>query len=113
MHNSEKAACNFSARNFGAGYGCANLWAPGVFWFFLLENPRAHKIPPFRGEGLGFSWKGELEVPLSFLWARGFFRIILQGFKIHRKEGLSHEITHENVIIMTLQKSYCRIIVRT
>ena len=32
------------------------LWAPGIFWFFLLENPHAHKIPPFRGGGwvLGF-----------------------------------------------------------
>ena len=29
------------------------LWAPGIFWFFLLENPHAHKIPPFRG-GRGF-----------------------------------------------------------
>ena len=27
------------------------LWAPGIFWFFLLENPHAHKIPPFRGGG--------------------------------------------------------------
>ena len=26
------------------------LWAPGIFFgFFLLENPRAHKIPRFRG----------------------------------------------------------------
>ena len=30
---------NFSARNSGAGNGCANLWAPGIFWFFLLEKP--------------------------------------------------------------------------
>ena len=30
------------------------LWAPGIFWFFLLgKNPHAHKIPPFRG-GSGF-----------------------------------------------------------
>ena len=27
------------------------LWAPGIFWFFLLENPHAHKIPPFGGGG--------------------------------------------------------------
>ena len=27
------------------------LWAPGIFWFFLLENPHAHKIPRFRGGG--------------------------------------------------------------
>ena len=27
------------------------LWAPGIFGFFLLENPHAHKIPPFRGGG--------------------------------------------------------------
>ena len=29
------------------------LWAPGTFGFFLLENPHAHKIPPFRGGGGG------------------------------------------------------------
>ena len=34
------------------------LWAPGIFWFFLLENPHAHKIPPFRAGGVGVSWKG-------------------------------------------------------
>ena len=35
------------------------LWAPGIFWFFLLDNPRAHKIPPFRGGGvLGFLGRG-------------------------------------------------------
>ena len=27
-------------------------WAPGIFGFFLLENPHAHKIPPFRGGGV-------------------------------------------------------------
>ena len=26
------------------------LWAHGIFWFFLLGNPHAHNIPPFRGE---------------------------------------------------------------
>ena len=30
------------------------LWAPGIFGLFLLENPHAHKIPPFRGGVLGF-----------------------------------------------------------
>ena len=34
------------------------LWAPGIFWFFLLENPHAHKIPPFRGGGSGLFEKG-------------------------------------------------------
>ena len=23
------------------------LWAPGIFWLFLLEHPHAHKIPLF------------------------------------------------------------------
>ena len=54
------------------------LWAPGIFWFFLLENPHAHKIPPFRGGGfLGFFVfleGGGVEVPILFLWAWGFFR---------------------------------------
>ena len=27
------------------------LWAPGIFWFFLLEKPHAHKISPFKGRG--------------------------------------------------------------
>ena len=51
------------------------LWALGIFWLFLLENPHAHKIPPFRGRGGGF-WgflEGGVEVPIPFLWARGFF----------------------------------------
>ena len=35
------------------------LWAPGIFGFFLLENPHAHKIPPFRGGGgRGFFGEG-------------------------------------------------------
>ena len=35
------------------------LWAPVILWFFLLENPHAHRIPPFRGGGVhGFFWKG-------------------------------------------------------
>ena len=36
------------------------LWAPGISGFFLLEkfNPHAHKIPPFRGGGSWFFWKG-------------------------------------------------------
>ena len=35
------------------------LWAPGILGFFLLENPHAHKIPPFFGGGvLGFFRRG-------------------------------------------------------
>ena len=51
------------------------LWAPGIFWLFLLENPHAHEIPPFRGGGgvLGFWRKGGVEVPILFLWAQGIF----------------------------------------
>ena len=49
------------------------LWAPGIFGLFLLENPHAHKIPPFRG-GSWFFLEGGVEVPILFLWAWGFFR---------------------------------------
>ena len=45
------------------------LWAPGIFWFFLLENSQAHKIPSFRGGVVVFFWKGRVEVPILFLWA--------------------------------------------
>ena len=34
------------------------LWAPGILWFFLLENPHAHKIPRFRGGELVFFLEG-------------------------------------------------------
>ena len=54
------------------------LWAPGILGFFLLENPHAHKIPPFRGEG-GGCWvflEGGVEVTVLFLWAWGFFRCL-------------------------------------
>ena len=49
------------------------LWAPGMFGFFLLENPHAHKIPPFRGgvvvflEG-GGGWKCQF-----YFYGRGDF----------------------------------------
>ena len=38
------------------------LWAPGIFWFFLLEKPHAHESPRFRGvwgflEGGGWKWQ--------------------------------------------------------
>ena len=50
---------NFSARNSGAGKAAPILWVPGIFWFFLLETPRAHNIPRFRGGGGSWVfWKG-------------------------------------------------------
>ena len=54
------------------------LWAPDIFWFFLLENPHAHKIPPFRGGG-GFwvflkgGWKCQF-----YFYGRGDFSDFLR-----------------------------------
>ena len=45
---------NFSARNSGAGNGCANFMGAWFFWLFLLENPHAHQIPRLRGWCWGF-----------------------------------------------------------
>ena len=59
------------------------LWAPGIFWFFLLENPHAHKIPPFGGSW--FFWKGGVEVPILFLWAWGFFRKVGGAKASHKR----------------------------
>ena len=47
------------------------LWAPGKIAFFLQEDLHVHKIPRFRGGGGYFGLGGE--VPISFLWAQGFF----------------------------------------
>ena len=45
------------------------LWAPGIFWFFLLKNPHAHKIPPFRGGVLGFFRRGGGSANFDFMGA--------------------------------------------
>ena len=50
------------------------LWAPGIFWFFLLQNPHAHKIPRFRAGGVGSFGKGGVEVPILILMGVGFFQ---------------------------------------
>ena len=54
-----------STRNSGAGNGCANFMGAWHFWFFLLENPHAHK--------------SRVEVPILVLWAWGFFRFSAFG----------------------------------
>ena len=46
----------------GPEMGVPILWAPGIFCFFLLENPHAHKIPPFKGGCWGFLEGGKREV---------------------------------------------------
>ena len=64
-----------SARNSGAGNGCADFM--GAWHFWVLS---AGKAPmPIRflllGRGHGCFWKGGgVEVPILFLWAWGFFR---------------------------------------
>ena len=56
------------------------LWAPGIFGFFVLESPHAHKIPPCIPGGVGFFWRGGgVEVPILFLWPWGFFRFLRLG----------------------------------
>ena len=48
------------------------LWAPGIYWLFLLGNPHLKKIVVLGG--FWVFWKGGgVEVPILFLWARGFF----------------------------------------
>ena len=49
------------------------LWTPGKNVFFL-QGTHVHKILRFRGGFLEFFWGGGSgEVPILFLWARGFF----------------------------------------
>ena len=48
------------------------LWAPGIFWFFLLDNPHAHKFLVLGGGVLGFL-EGRVEVPILILRARRSF----------------------------------------
>ena len=49
------------------------LWAPGIFWFFLLENPHAHKFLVLGGGGgSGFSGRGGWKFQFYF-YGRGDF----------------------------------------
>ena len=51
------------------------VWAPGIFWFFLLENPVPVKSLVLEGGGVvGFLEGGGVEAPILFKWAWGSFR---------------------------------------
>ena len=50
---------NFPPAILGLEMAAPILWAPGIFWFFLLEKPHAHEIPRFRGGG-GAPWAREI-----------------------------------------------------
>ena len=49
------------------------LWAPGIFWFFLLENPNAHKVPPVRGGGAWVFLEGGVGKCQFYFYGRGDF----------------------------------------
>ena len=49
------------------------LWAPGILGFFLLENPHAHKIPPFRGGSWFFLEGGGWKCQFYFYGRGDFF----------------------------------------
>ena len=52
---------NFPPATLGQEIAAPILWAPGIFWFFLLENRHAHKIPRLGG-GLQSVW-----IPLAMI----------------------------------------------
>ena len=58
-------------RNSGAGNGCANFMDTWKMRSFCRKTC-VHKIPRFRGGGI-LGLGGGREVPILFLWARGFF----------------------------------------
>ena len=70
------------------------LKAPGIFWFFLLQNPNAHQIPCFKRGGVAFFGGAvEAEVPILSFWAEIFlnFTTVVQQFPCaqYGSEGLS------------------------
>ena len=65
---------NLSARDSGAGNGCANLWVPGIFWFFLWTTPVPIETPPFEGGGVGFFLAGGWKCQFYFYGREVLFR---------------------------------------
>ena len=64
----------FSARKSGAGNGCANFMGAWKNAFSLQEKAMSIKILVLGGGGVfEVFWGGGGEVPILFLWARGFF----------------------------------------
>ena len=77
--------CNFFQKNpfnSGAGNGCANFMDTWKKCLLSAGKPPVHKIPRFRGWGgiLGLGVRGE--VPILFLWARGFFWFFAYNWKL-------------------------------
>ena len=65
-----------SARNSGPEMAAPVLWAPGILGFFLQEKTPMPIKFLLLGGGSGLFLEGGVGVPILFLWARGFFRIL-------------------------------------
>ena len=67
-----------SARNSGAGNGCANFMGAWRFWALSAGKPHAHKISPFRGGGVvGFLEGGGGSADFIFMGV-GIFPTLVQ-----------------------------------
>ena len=73
LNQKKRDVHKISARNSGAGNGCANFMDAWHFWVLSAgKNPHAHKIPPFRG-GSWFFWKGGGWKCRFYFYGRGDF----------------------------------------
>ena len=79
----------FPPANLGPQLAAPILWAPGIYWCFLLENSHAQQIPRSRGGGSWVFLEGGVEVPILFLWAWGFFRLMCAS-PGHHEDGSLH-----------------------
>ena len=77
------------------------LWAPGIFGFFLLENPHAHKNSPFRGGGWVFLEGAGWKCQFYFSGAWGFFRHI-GVFRALRAQNLRPKDPHPHLLFIAL-----------
>ena len=78
------------------------LWAPGILWFFLLENPHAHKIPPVVFFGRG-GWKCQF-----YFYGRGDFSDLLRFKKFEENQTCTESRSPFCVAFATLfQRGKC------
>ena len=132
MNSKNLMSVIFPAAILGPEMAAPILWAPGIFWFFLLETPHAHKIPPFKGGGWGFLerrgkcqfyyyGRGDFSAKAPVSWFKEAaisrlgvvlvpWRALINNGLVHTRARPSDRMEHGSVILEYSDKLHLRIV---